>query len=72
MAKKIFRGIGKVLGIGKKKAEPAAPTPEEKKGPIITQLDGGPASILDPRRRNRRAGAGPANPTILADKLGSY
>lgn len=68
MAKKIFKGIGKALGIGKKKAEPvAAAAPEEKKGPIITQLGGAPTpTLLDPRRRRR-----PGDATILSDKLGS-
>lgn len=71
MAKKIFKGIGSLIGIGKKKAEPAA-APEVKKGPIITQLPGGPATptLLNARRR-ARGGAAPS-PTILADKLGSY
>lgn len=68
MAKKIFKGI---FGGGKKKtAEPVAAP--EKKGPIITQLADGPAASLDPRRRRRGKTPGPFDPTILADKLGSY
>lgn len=72
MATKIFKGIGSLLGIGKKKAEPAA-APEVKKGPIITQLPGAPSTptLLDARRRAARGSAAPS-PTILADKLGSY
>ena len=35
MAKKIFKGVGGLLGIGKKKKAPV----EEPKGPIITALN---------------------------------
>lgn len=69
MAKKIFKGVGKVLGIGKKKkpAETVA-APAEQKGPIVTPLGG--AQVADAmRRRGRRAPVG--QPTILSDKLGA-
>lgn len=72
MATKILGGIGSLLGIGKKKAEPAPAAPEAKKGPIITQLPGAP-TISTPLAARRRTGRATApSPTILADKLGSY
>jgi hypothetical protein len=65
MAKGIIKGAGKLLGIGKKKAAPAAVAPAEEKGPIIKQLG---AATPAPRRKTLR----PAyEPTILSDKLGA-
>jgi hypothetical protein len=55
MAKKIFKGAGKVLGIGKKKAEPEAPTPVS--GPVVTQLKAGDPLLGKPRRKNSLIGS---------------
>lgn len=68
MAKKIFKGIGSLLGIGKKKKAEPAPAAEQK-GPIITPLGGAPAP--DPRRRRVGTKRGLVEPTILSDKLGN-
>lgn len=85
MAKKIFKGIGKVAkfavgGIlgskilgGKKKAAPAATPAADGKGPIISQLDPN-----DPRLAKTRALARPGLGTstilggsnYLSDRLG--
>lgn len=65
MAKKIFKGIGGALGIGKKKkvAEPVAAM--EQKGPVITDIN----VPNDPRKKRLLSGG----PTILggeSDTLG--
>lgn len=84
MAKKIFKGIGKVaktavggilgtsIGGKKKKAADPAAAPADGKGPIISQLDPN-----DPRLARTRALARPGfgSPTILgssyiSDRLG--
>lgn len=69
MAKKIFSGIGKALGIGKKKPAETPAAPAEQKGPIITPL-GGSVLTPDPRRRRTGTKRGPFE-TLLSDKLGA-
>lgn len=60
MAKKIFKGIGGLLGFKKK---PKAPAPEPQ-GPIIKQLNPAEQAKVDPRRR------AVSGRTILEDRLG--
>ena len=59
MANKIFKGIGGLLGVGKKKKKVEAP----KEGPIIKALNPAEKKAIDPRQRFNR--------TILEDRLGS-
>ncbi|MBN2130367.1 MAG: hypothetical protein JW741_12765 [Sedimentisphaerales bacterium] len=67
MAKKIIKGV---LGIGKKKASPAAVEPAEQRGPIVKQL-GAAESTLAQRKRRPLAGLQGQLGTILSDKLGA-
>ena len=60
MAKKLF-------GSRQQAAAPVA-APAEKKGPIITPLDGSSILTGPTRRKSRR---GPVADTILSDKLGA-
>lgn len=49
MAKKLIKGVGKVVGIGKKTADPVeSATPTPVSGPIVTKL-----KADDPRRRRK-------------------
>lgn len=75
MAKSIFKGVGKVLGIGGKKKPAEAPAPAaEQKGPVVAQLSGDLERDARRRRGERSRGRErplSTRPTILSDKLGS-
>lgn len=58
MAKKIFKGVGSVLGVNKKKAAPVEAAPVS--GPVITQL-----KPDDPRLNKKRRPA-----TLIGNTLG--
>ena len=59
MAKKIFKGAGKILGVGKKKADPVA-EPVAASGPVVKQL-----SPTDPALAKRRR-----QPSLVGSLLG--
>lgn len=54
MAKKIFKGVGGVLGLNKKKAAPVA-TDSTPTGPVTAPLSAGDARLNRRRKRNQPA-----------------